>query len=426
MLDVIEIDGASNRGINEAKALIEKARFEPNQWKYKIYIIDEVHMLTTEAFNALLKSIEEPPEHVKFILATTEIDKVPETIRSRAQKFDFHKIPEEAIIQRLEYVINAENIDAEKEAIQIIARASRWGLRDALTLLEQNTINKKLSTNSVESGLSLLEQDFLEEILEALKNADIGKIMNYRKKLSEKNLDTRTFFDQMIYTLRDKMILHLEWPEFSQYEDIFRIFQENYKSIRFMPDGFLLIEITLMQSVRQGKHQQINEEKTFTTEQKNPAISQSPQEKSQTHQVQETWTIPQTSNPEISKKITANHPTQEQWEPKHSSETPSTQNPLHDTTVNVAPEKEVFSYRSLLGYMKDHPVIVAALKTASFSESNNHLKLFLTNNWHITKLNEPKHQNILIETLETYFWEIWTLEIILGNHSQKEVLDDIF
>lgn len=82
-------------------------------------------MLTTEAFNALLKSIEEPPEHVKFILATTEIDKVPETIRSRAQKFDFHKIPEEAIIQRLEYVINAENIDAEKEAIQIIARASR-------------------------------------------------------------------------------------------------------------------------------------------------------------------------------------------------------------------------------------------------------------------------------------------------------------
>ena len=125
MLDVIEIDGASNRGINEARELIEKARFKPNQGKYKIYIIDEVHMLTTEAFNALLKSIEEPPEHVKFILATTEIDKVPETIRSRAQKFDFHKIKDDTIIKRLEYVIETEGIDAEKEAVEIIARAAR-------------------------------------------------------------------------------------------------------------------------------------------------------------------------------------------------------------------------------------------------------------------------------------------------------------
>jgi DNA polymerase III subunit gamma/tau len=108
MLDIIEIDGASNNGVENVRELIERAKFEPNQGKYKIYIIDEVHMLSTGAFNALLKILEEPPTHVKFILATTEIDKVPETIRSRTLRFDFKKITLENIIDRLHYVIQAE------------------------------------------------------------------------------------------------------------------------------------------------------------------------------------------------------------------------------------------------------------------------------------------------------------------------------
>jgi len=108
MLDIIEIDGASNNGVENVRELIERAKFEPNQGKYKIYIIDEVHMLSTGAFNALLKILEEPPAHVKFILATTEIDKVPETIRSRTLRFDFKKITLENILDRLHYVIKAE------------------------------------------------------------------------------------------------------------------------------------------------------------------------------------------------------------------------------------------------------------------------------------------------------------------------------
>lgn len=141
MLDCIEIDGASNNGVENVRDLIEKARFEPNQGKYKVYIIDEVHMLSTGAFNALLKTLEEPPVHVKFILATTEIEKVPETIRSRTLRFDFRKITTENIIARLNFVCQSENITAEKEAIELIARVARGGLRDALTLLEQNTID---------------------------------------------------------------------------------------------------------------------------------------------------------------------------------------------------------------------------------------------------------------------------------------------
>ena len=125
MLDCIEIDGASNNGVENVRDLIEKARFEPNQGKYKVYIIDEVHMLSTGAFNALLKILEEPPSHVKFILATTEIEKVPETIRSRTLRFDFRKITREDIITRLEYIAAEEKVQAEREAIELIARSFR-------------------------------------------------------------------------------------------------------------------------------------------------------------------------------------------------------------------------------------------------------------------------------------------------------------
>jgi DNA polymerase III subunit gamma/tau len=142
MLDVIEIDGASNNGVENVRDLIEKARFEPNQGTYKVYIIDEVHMLSTGAFNALLKTLEEPPKHVKFILATTEIEKVPETIRSRSLRFDFRKASIDDIFTLLWRICQLEQIIIDdEEALRIISKAARGGFRDALTLLEQNTVN---------------------------------------------------------------------------------------------------------------------------------------------------------------------------------------------------------------------------------------------------------------------------------------------
>lgn len=169
MLDIIEIDAASNTGVDNIRELIERARFEPNQGKYKVYIIDEVHMLSTGAFNALLKTLEEPPEHVKFILATTEADKVPETIRSRTLRFDFRKITENDIIDRIRFVATAEHIRTDEEAIKIIAKYARGGLRDALTLLEQNTVDGELSLEHVRMTLSLLEESQITAIIESLR-----------------------------------------------------------------------------------------------------------------------------------------------------------------------------------------------------------------------------------------------------------------
>ena len=136
-LDVIEIDAASNRGIDEIRDLREKVNYAPNQARYKVYIVDEVHMLTKEAANALLKTLEEPPPYVIFILATTEIHKVPATILSRCQRFDFRRISQAAVVSKLENICRNEGIQIEAEGLRLIARSATGSLRDAENLLEQ-------------------------------------------------------------------------------------------------------------------------------------------------------------------------------------------------------------------------------------------------------------------------------------------------
>ena len=135
--DVIEIDAASNNGVEEIRDIRDKARYAPTQATYKVYIIDEVHMLSTGAFNALLKTLEEPPKNVIFILATTEPLKIPATIFSRSQRYDFRRITNDEIIQRLRYILEQEEIAYEEEALSVIARCANGGMRDALSLLDQ-------------------------------------------------------------------------------------------------------------------------------------------------------------------------------------------------------------------------------------------------------------------------------------------------
>jgi len=136
-VDVLEIDGASNRGINEIRELRDGVRYAPHRDRHKIYIIDEVHMLTTEAFNALLKTLEEPPEHVVFLFATTEAHKIPVTILSRCQRFDFRRIPHGEIVQRLQHITSSEGLDVDDEVLALIARQAAGGMRDALSLMDQ-------------------------------------------------------------------------------------------------------------------------------------------------------------------------------------------------------------------------------------------------------------------------------------------------
>ncbi|MCQ2381168.1 MAG: DNA polymerase III subunit gamma/tau, partial [Acidaminococcaceae bacterium] len=183
-MDVLEIDAASNRGIDNIKELRDRIAFVPVDGRYKVYVIDEVHMLTTEAFNALLKTLEEPPDNVVFILATTDPHKVPATIHSRCQRFDFHRVTVDDITQHLVMVAKGSDIVADKEALRLIAIQAEGGMRDALSLLDQCAVmSPRVTVDSVRDTLGIVGREALRELVTAIGNYDAAKTIEITHKL---------------------------------------------------------------------------------------------------------------------------------------------------------------------------------------------------------------------------------------------------
>ena len=205
------MDAASSRGIDEIRALKEAVGVLPFKTKYKVYIIDEVHMLTAEAFNALLKTLEEPPEHVIFILATTEIDKVPDTIVSRSQHFEFRPIPEEDIQKMLEKIAKEEGIKPDAEALGIIAALSEGSLRDAEGILEQAlAFSEKVTGEEVRRILGIPARELLEDFLLSLIAKDAKTALNIIHKAAEANVDIKNFTRLLIKFCRFLIYLKLD------------------------------------------------------------------------------------------------------------------------------------------------------------------------------------------------------------------------
>ena len=190
-IDVLEIDGASNRGIDEVRSLRESTRYTPSNLRYKIYIIDEVHMLTTEAFNALLKTLEEPPPHVVFIFATTEANKVPATILSRCQRFDFRRIPQEKIVEQLKKICDQETIQIDDQALYLIARKSEGCMRDSQSLLDQvlSFSDHTVSKDDVISLLGIIQHDEFFTISEAIARKNTAEMFNVSRNMFKKGYD---------------------------------------------------------------------------------------------------------------------------------------------------------------------------------------------------------------------------------------------
>ena len=206
LIDLIEIDAASNRGIDEVRDLKEKINFAPSRSKYKIYIVDEVHMMTKEAFNALLKTLEEPPDHAYFILATTEIHKIPETIISRCQRFDFRRLTQVDLKNRLSHIAEVEGVKCEDGSLEMIAKYVDGGMRDAIGLLEQLTDNGALAVQKVRSILGVSDLSLLNNLFTALvaKNAGLGlKIID---EVHAQGSCLRQFCHDFIELLRGKML----------------------------------------------------------------------------------------------------------------------------------------------------------------------------------------------------------------------------
>jgi DNA polymerase-3 subunit gamma/tau len=210
-MDVLEIDGASTRGIDEIRDLREKVKFAPAEGKYKIYIIDEVHMLTTEAFNALLKTLEEPPAHVIFIFATTEVQKVPATILSRCQRFDFKRLSVPEIVERLQSILQEEGRDAEPEALRMIALRADGGMRDAIGLLEQTLAHAeaRIAAKDVRAVLGLVEEEQIFALVQAILRRDVASALRSIETLRTEGKDLYLMARESAYFLRDLLLLAL-------------------------------------------------------------------------------------------------------------------------------------------------------------------------------------------------------------------------
>ena len=206
--DIIEIDAASNNGIDEIRELKSKVNLVPSNSKYKVYIIDEVHMLTVGAFNALLKTLEEPPAHIIFILATTEPHKIPLTILSRCQRFDFKKISERKILEKLQEIVNKEKIEIELEALSEISRLADGGLRDAISILDQVLAysNDKITLNDVHEVNGTLPQSELFELIEAIIDKNVEKTLKMIDKYNDKGKNLVKLTEEMINFARNVLI----------------------------------------------------------------------------------------------------------------------------------------------------------------------------------------------------------------------------
>jgi len=207
-LDVIEIDAASNRGIDEIRSLKEGIKFSPTSYQYKVYIIDECHQLTKEAFNALLKTLEEPPVHAIFILATTETEKMPATIVSRTQRFHFRRLPIMKIIEKLKSICKAEKIKADDDALELIAASAEGSFRDAESLIDQiASLEEKIMLESVEKIIGRVGFSRTAEITGMLINNNLEKAMEYLNQINEAGYNLVQFNKDLIHYLRRVLAL---------------------------------------------------------------------------------------------------------------------------------------------------------------------------------------------------------------------------
>ncbi|MBL8012232.1 MAG: DNA polymerase III subunit gamma/tau, partial [Candidatus Omnitrophica bacterium] len=209
--DVIEIDGASNRGIDEIRTLRENVKFAPSYGRYKIYIVDEVHMLTTEAFNALLKTLEEPPEHAKFIFATTEANKVPVTIISRCQRFDFKRISIAVMMEALKAICQKESLNADEESLYAIAKASSGSMRDALSILDQlGALNRnQVKSSDVFNMLGLVEAEMLFKLVDGLCDKNCQAALETFNEIVEHGKDIRQLGKDLTEHYRHLMVIKI-------------------------------------------------------------------------------------------------------------------------------------------------------------------------------------------------------------------------
>ena len=248
-IDIIEMDAASNRGIEDIKELIEHTKYKPSIGRFKIFIIDEVHMLTVQAFNALLKTLEEPPDFVKFILATTDPLKLPATILSRVQHFRFKKLPIKIVKEHLAYILHQEGIEFEDEALEIIARSGQGSLRDALTLLDQAIVysDSRVTTKSVTNMLGIIDPQTLNNLIKAITNKDKQRVIEFINEFS--TYEAEMILDELTLYIQDKLLSNDNELSTLTIDRFFRILADGKKLLSFGSNGEFVLSLSLFKMI---------------------------------------------------------------------------------------------------------------------------------------------------------------------------------
>ena len=248
-IDIVEMDAASSRKIDDIRDLIEQTKYKPSSARYKIFIIDEVHMLTKEAFNALLKTLEEPPEYVKFILATTDPLKLPATILSRTQHFRFKSIATNKVIDHLAHILHLEGINYETAALEILARSGAGSLRDTLTLLDQAIIYSKnhVDVNTVTDMLGLVDPKFISDIFGAIFAKDYAKIVEFIKILED--YEAEMVVDELIAYLKERMYDHDALFSTLVLDRFFRVLSDSKYLFSINADGSFVLSLIFFKMV---------------------------------------------------------------------------------------------------------------------------------------------------------------------------------
>lgn len=375
LLDIIEIDAASNTGVDNIREIIERAQFVPNQTRFKVYIIDEVHMLSKGAFNALLKILEEPPVHVKFILATTEIHKVPETILSRCQRYDFKSIGEDDIKERLLFIAKEEGIEIDDKALHYIVKNARWGLRNAINLFEQLIIGDRISYEYIIENLWITGDETVENFLQKLLTKDTSVIDDYEELIkSGKNI--RLFFKDLFYKTKEKIIEELKkWDEIHSITEVIEILDDTFmKSKNAFDEQITFLSGILRILQEKGKY--YKKEEPITPEKTIPK--------------KEEWA---TKEPERhSHSITENDVLDVFWEEVFPQE--------KEEQINISSQtfkKDIYIQNLKEKGMKGS--IIISLKWATFSESNGEIKVKLASSIALKSLELEKNIGIYHEAL---------------------------
>lgn len=258
-MDIVEMDAASSRKIDDIRDLIEHTKYRPSTARFKIFIIDEVHMLTKEAFNALLKTLEEPPAYVKFILATTDPLKLPATILSRTQHFRFKAISQKKIIDHLAHILNLENIGYEPDALEILARSGSGSLRDTLTLLDQAIIYSKnhVDVRTVTDMLGLVDPMFIAELFDAVFEKNYSKLVEFTKVLEE--YEAEMVVDELIAYLKEKMYAGDAFYSTLVLDRFFRILSDSKYLFSINADGSFVLSLIFFKMIEALKIKEVDQ-----------------------------------------------------------------------------------------------------------------------------------------------------------------------